>query len=204
MVIPSWDVSVDVNVTVPNITGGLDADLRLHPWVINQDHMPIRPGDWDVAEATISTEADAVADADWRSATVDEFEELLQAAEEEGIEEDWYGLDLGVAGLVLALNAAGFATASSCRKHPAEPWADCPFVIATGDVERIAFLRPLVLEAGAGASDGPPGDGFGIYAPSVRALMTLAVLIVKQRSEFDLIPAPIGWDQAAYEAEAAW
>lgn len=204
MVIPSWDVSVDVNVTVPNIAGDLDADLRLHPWVINQDHFPIRPGDWDVTEATIAAEAAVVANADEHTETFDEFEAMLQAAERDGIGEDWYGLDLGVAGLVMALNAAGFATASSCRKHPADPWADCPFVIATGDVDRIALLRPLALETSAGASDGPQGDGFGIYAASVRPLMALALLIVKHRAVFDAIPAPIGWDQDAYEAETDW
>jgi len=204
MVVPRWSVSVDVAAITPNVTGDLDADLRLHPWVVNQEHFAIRPGDWDVAEATIAAEAAAVAAADAASSNNDEFEGHLVAAEANDDGQDWGGLDFGVAGLVMALNAAGFATASSCRKHPGHTWAEYPFVITTGEAIRVDALQPLIQRANAGGCVGPPGEGFGIYADSILPLMRLADLIMHTRSTFQALPTQIDWDQDAYDADADW
>lgn len=202
--IPQWDVAIEVTAATPNVAGDLDGDLRLSPWVTNLGHIAIRPGDWDLAAETVAFEARMVAEADEASSDESTFEDALQRAEADSVDAEWAGLDLGVAGLVMTLNAAGFATATSCRKHPREPWAAYPFVLATGDDDRIAVLRPLVAEAGAGASPGAPGEGFGIYARAVTPLMALATLILRERATFAEMPTTIGWDEDAYEAETGW
>lgn len=203
MVLPAWDVDVSVEAVGPNVGGVLDIDLRLHPWVANVEHFPLRPGDWEAATQTVAAEQDLVARADGNSRTDREFEDALVALEDANPGEDWSGLDLGVAGLVLTLNAAGFATASSCRQHVgAAPFGDAPFVFATGDENRIALLTALVANAQAGLTPGRLGEGFVVYAATVGPLMRLATLIVENRDDFEALPETIGWDQDAYENEA--
>lgn len=200
MVIPNWHVRADVDIVTPNVGGELDVDLRLRSWVANAEHIPIRPGDWDAATSTLTTERELVDQADRASDTPEQFEDLLADAQAEHVEDDWSPLDLGVAGLVMVLNAAGFATTSSCRVHAGgRPFGEYPFVIATGDEQRIAALQPLARQAGAGMSEGPQGEGFGLYAPTIRVLMELAALIADARSTFEDLPETIGWDQDAYE-----
>jgi len=202
MVVPTWDLDLSVDAVEPNVGGTLDVDLRLHPWVANAAHFPLRPGDWEAATTTVAAEQVLVARADEGSHNSQEFEDLLDASEAEHSDDEWSGLDLGVAGLVLALNAAGFATASSCRRHVGRPpTGDGPFVFATGDADRIALLTPLVADAGAGLDQGALGEGFAVYATSLTALMRLASLVLRARRQFEALPETIGWDQDAYENE---
>jgi len=202
MVLPTWSVVVVVDDVSPNVGGTLDTDLRMRPWVANMDHFALRPGDWAVAEATVAHEAELVRQADHASSSDAEFEDALAEFEGEHFDADWSGLDLGVAGLVLALNAAGFATASSCRQHVGgQPFGDGPFVFLTGDVARIGLLVPLAVASGVGLEPGPPGEGFTVYAATIAELMTLAALILTEREEFQALPETIGWDQDAYEDE---
>lgn len=199
MVLPRWAVEVSVEAVSPNVGGLLDAELRMRSWVANLDHFALRPGDWEVAESTLAEERRLVGEADEASADAHEFEDLLAASEDGQVDADWSGLDLGVAGLVLALNAAGFATASSCRQHPGgPPFGDGPFVFVTGDEARISVLVPLARAAGAGLEQGPPGEGFTIYASTVRELMQLAKLILDARATFEVFPETIAWDDEAY------
>ena len=197
MVLPQWDASVTVDAVQPNMSGELDSDLRMQPWIENYDHLQIEPGDWESAVRTIQAERTLIDEADKASDSPADFEHHISTAQGGA---EWYGLDLGVAGLVMALNAAGFATASSCRQHVGVlGFGEYPFVSATGDLERIAALTPLVQSAGAGMSQAAPGQGFGIYANTVRELMKLAELIVKARPAFDTIPETIGWNSTCEE-----
>jgi len=61
------------------------------------------------------------------------------------------GLDLGVAGLVYALSAAGFLTIASCRGHlyPYN-WSDCPVIMLRGTRERVDLLEAMLAPFSCG------------------------------------------------------
>jgi hypothetical protein len=61
------------------------------------------------------------------------------------------GLEVGVAGLVYALSAAGMYPAASCRGHP-EPdsWSPIPVVMFAADRAHAEALQPLVEGSGCG------------------------------------------------------
>jgi hypothetical protein len=203
MVVPTWQVDVSAESVSPNVRGQLEADLRMRAWVANAEHLALWPGDWDSAANALAKERELVAEADERSESAEQFEQLLTDAEAEHRDDESSPLDLGVAGLVLALNAAGFATASSCRQHVGgAPFGDCPFVYTTGDDRRIEVLLRLARDVGAGLTEGAPGEGFVVYGPTVRVLMSLAARIVDARWAFDALPQTIGWDPESYEASA--
>jgi hypothetical protein len=90
------------------------------------------------------------------------------------------GLDLGVAGLVLALAAGGYRTEASCRSHAGSRiWSDRPIVYFAAGRDLMRTLVPLVERAGCGL-----GAGAGVYfvqARSIRDTMRLARLIIEAR-----------------------
>jgi hypothetical protein len=87
------------------------------------------------------------------------------------------GLDLGVAGLVVALASTGFVPAASCRGHTGvRPWAAAPAVIFAGDHDRVAALRDMVPAADCSLDDAS-GNGEGLVVvrgSSVVSTMGLA------------------------------
>ncbi|MGV8977265.1 MAG: hypothetical protein ACOH17_04405 [Cellulomonas sp.] len=191
--IPTFDVEVEVESVGPNMSG-LASDLRMRGWVANSAFVRLRPGDWDAAVRAVTEEALIISEADSRSTTTQEFERLVQDAEDGASDADWAGFDAGVAGLVFALNAAGFVTATSCRKHVDDPYGHYPHVIAACDAQRFRQLLPLVVEDGAGISDEPSG-GFGLYGPTVEPMMRLAALLVAHSSEFEALPETVPWEE---------
>ena len=61
------------------------------------------------------------------------------------------GLELGVAGLVYCLAAAGMYPAASCRGHPGpSAWSRAPVVLFATDRIRAELLVPLVRNSGCG------------------------------------------------------
>jgi len=96
------------------------------------------------------------------------------------------GLELGVAGLVYALAAAGCWTASSCRGHPGEhAWSPRPVVFLTCDTYRANILQPLVESASCGfCVDVCRPNLLGLEAESVVELMNLAQLVIDTRRTF--------------------
>ncbi|WP_298442890.1 hypothetical protein [Ferrimicrobium sp.] len=96
------------------------------------------------------------------------------------------GLDLGVAGLVYGLAAAGFWTAASCRGHPGTyAWSDHPIVVFACDRHRVAVLQPLVEAAGCGLTTDEHREGMlAVVAESVEDTMALARMVADHRSEF--------------------
>ncbi len=97
-------------------------------------------------------------------------------------------LEFGVAGLVVALSAAGCVTASSCRGHVHEHDA-VPYVLFRCDPDRAASVARACTTIGCGFGD--VADMLVIHGYSVAALLDLADLLVERRAEFDRIPASV-------------
>jgi len=195
-VIPTFDVVVEIAATTPNMSR-LTAALRMRTWGTNRDHEAIRPGDWSFAHQVVREEQAIVAAADATSKTAVEFEDALDALADES---DWCGLDVGVGGLVHALNAAGCATEISCRAHPGWPWAEYPMVVFACDQMRFRELVPLAAATGVGIDDYAEG-GVCLYAQSVRPMMALAQAILDRRPIFTPMPETIPWDDALIEPD---
>lgn len=116
---------------------------------------------------------------EWGDAPPDEA--MGQRIDEEmNYEASLLGLDLGVAGLVHALAAAGFYPAASCRGHAATPtWSARPVVLFASTLEAAQLLQPLVLASGCGFVDGS-GNGtlIGVEATSIEHTIALARAIL--------------------------
>lgn len=131
-------------------------------------------------------EATLIAAADAASATVDDFDVIL----EQDLE-DWQslllgGLDIGVAGTVLALSAAGCATSTSCRGHHTgkpSPY-EVPEVVFWADIQRARAVREVA--ASTGCCFGVDDEGrASVWAPSVVEIMALAKELAARRETFE-------------------
>lgn len=114
-------------------------------------------------------------------------------------ESAWYGvngLELGVSGLVHALNAVGIVTAASCRSHNQShsPWSDYPIVVFAANREQLALLQPLVEASGCGfevdSIDRP--ELIAVVAPSVLETMAFGKLVLALTAGLALAPTPRG------------
>jgi hypothetical protein len=95
-------------------------------------------------------------------------------------------LDVGVAGLVFALSAAGYATCTSCRGH--DGIARPPQVGLGTEPERLARLASYTRGAGCGLE---VADGIAwIYARSVTDLHAMAQAILDDQAEFEVLGPP--------------
>lgn len=112
------------------------------------------------------------------------FESLPFQTEEDGA--PLCGLDLGVAGLVFALAAAGFVTAASCRGHTGDrAWAEYPVVLFATDVEHMQVLQLLARNVGCGFAIDPARPSLMcVLGRSVRCMVKLAELIVSRLADF--------------------
>jgi len=102
------------------------------------------------------------------------------------------GLEIGVAGLTLALSAAGMHTVASCRGHEpgikvVSPWSTFPLVAFTAEREQISRLQPLVRDVGAGFD---LCQGFGAPFLALTASTTLVLNDLAQRIEDSEWPEP--------------
>lgn len=90
------------------------------------------------------------------------------------------GLDVGVAGLVLALASIGVLPAASCRGHfGPSAWSPHPVVYLAADRAHAEWLEPLVFRSGCGfCLDSERSDLLCITAPSVLETMNLALDIL--------------------------
>jgi len=102
----------------------------------------------------------------------------------------WYGvngLELGVSGLVHALNAAGIVTSASCRSHNQShyPWSDYPIVVFAANREKLISLQPLVAASGCGfeIDDVNRAHLIAVIAPSVLEMMALGRAVLGSLSE---------------------
>lgn len=151
----------------------------------NREYEPgFMEASWDDASEALAVELGRLAVASATSRDGD-FEDAL-----EGELEDWEamavaGLDVGVAAAVMALNAAGCLTSTSCRGHPG---------MAGGgrNIPRIRFFAEptrgsLVVESAVASGCGfeVDADGVGlIYAPSIEGTIALAEELLARRERF--------------------
>lgn len=103
-----------------------------------------------------------------------------------GPENDYDALDsleIGVAGLTLALSAVGCLTAASCRSHSGDrSWSDCPVVLFAAPQWRVRILAEFIAAEHCGL--GADRDMLTVYAASVRDLHRLAERLIDGRARF--------------------
>ncbi len=129
-----------------------------------------------------------LASVDHQARSAEEFDALAyEEFEEEGAMLGYF--DLGVTGLVKALNAAGCVTAFSCRGHPGSAREQHPQVLLTCDAARAELLAMLAARANCGVENFC-GTGLAVYAASVSEMLQLGELVVEARDRFDALPAP--------------
>lgn len=201
--IPTYDV-------VPEIEGDskllrvLTARDIVDGFSLVRDYAPLIDITWAEAEDCVAAESRWLQLAA-HAADPEQFDEILYSAPDEEAPGDFDWLfrwnDVGVAGLVLALSAASFATCYSCRGHAATGGRPIPQVRFGTEPERLNQLIPYIGDAGCGAL--VDNDGLvTVYAQSVAEMNRLARMIVAAREVFDVLDAP-PWQAVALEALAA-
>ena len=109
------------------------------------------------------------------------------------------GLELGVAGLVYCLAAAGMYPAASCRGHPGpSAWSRIPVVFFATNRVRAELLGPLVRDSGCGFNIGQSrGELLVIESKSIVGTLDLADAILRELSIFvtvSLSDSYLPWD----------
>jgi hypothetical protein len=95
------------------------------------------------------------------------------------------GLEVGVAGLVYALAAAGAYPAASCRGHPGYAWSDWPVVLFAIDQCRANALAPLVRETRCGFEIDPAqSELLVVCSASIEGMISLAEAVISRLPEF--------------------
>ncbi len=166
-----------------------------------QGYEPLIDISWDEARECVEAESRWIQMA---SAAVDasEFDEILGSAPLEEAGEDFDYLfrcnEVGAAGLVLVLSAAGYATCTSCRGHVGLSHGRVPQVGLGTEPERLQLLVGYAGRVGCGVQI--DGDGIvWVYGRSVADLHSLAKLMLNDRAVFDAL-APAPWRARALEA----
>jgi hypothetical protein len=106
--------------------------------------------------------------------------------------EELEGLEIGVAGLVYALAAAGMYPAASCRGHAdSNAWSASPVVFFAADRPHAEVLQPLVREAECGFEIDPARPEMLVIASaSVQETLALAKKILSAISNFTELDTP--------------
>ena len=140
--------------------------------------------DWERAAELLAEEREALARVDEKASDPEAFDEA--AFEEYESEGSLYGLlELGVTGLVYALNAASCVTALSCRDTPAKgPASHGSCALPVGSAPPPCSGSPSGPALRSATWD---GGGIAILAPSVVETMAMAEGIVAKASAFDAI-----------------
>ncbi len=96
------------------------------------------------------------------------------------------GLELGVAGLVYCLAAAGMYPAASCRGHPgSSAWSPIPVVLFATDRIHAELLAPLVRDSGCGFNIAQSrGELLAIESKSIEGTLDLADALLRELSTF--------------------
>jgi hypothetical protein len=107
-------------------------------------------------------------------------------AEDEDDDVPLDGLEVGVAGLVYALSAAGAYPAASCRgHHQGHSWSDLPVVLLAIDLCRAKLLEPLVKDTGCGFEIDPARtELLVVCSPSIEGTLALAEAVIGKLPEF--------------------
>lgn len=96
------------------------------------------------------------------------------------------GLELGVAGLVYCLAAAGMYPAASCRGHPGpSAWSRIPVVLFAADRIHAELLVPLVRDSGCGFNiQQSRGELLVIESKSIEGTLDLAGALLRDLPTF--------------------
>lgn len=194
--IPAFDVEIRHDYDVAGLRTDLTSEQVASGFTDHHGYESLGLPSWqDVAEC-LSAEAEILAQAAQSSAP-DGIKEVLDAIDDEdgdGVEfaefmAAFYGNDIGVAGLSLALSAARGATFYSCSSGlDSHHHAEYPMVGVVPDVRRAILLAELAERAGCGI--GQQWGRWYLYAESVSAMHALGKLILEQRDAFDALPEP--------------
>ncbi|AYV28984.1 hypothetical protein EES41_19935 [Streptomyces sp. ADI95-16] len=203
--IPAFDVEIRHDYDVADLRTDLTAEQVASGFTDHHGYESLGLPSWqDVAEC-LSAEAEILAQAALSSAP-DGIKEVLDAIDDEdGVEfaelmATFYGNDVGVAGLSLALSAARGATFYSCSSGlDSHHHAEYPMVGVVPDVQRASLLAELAERAGCGI--GQQWGRWYLYAGSVSAMHVLGQLILEQRDAFDALPEPKWVDGLAEQLE---
>lgn len=189
-VIPRADIDVRQQVDGTRLCEPDGETVRYPSWLGTQREYSAvfyNEASWDEAARALAEERRVLVAADAAADDAEEFDEFAyEQFEAEGAMHGY--LELGVTGLVYALNASGCVTASCCRGH-AESGCGIPQVLLACDSRRASLLLPLARRAGC-ALENFDGGGLVVYAPSVAELVSLGELMVEHRSDFDPLALP--------------
>lgn len=185
---PEADVDLRIDVDVRELRV-LTADEVEYGWTINREYAYMGQLSWEEVRHVIEVESAALATADRRSATAEEFEQACEKLSDDLLE-DLGGLDLGAASAVTALSAAGFISAYSCRGHPAgyryNGGSKHPAILTAADARHFEVLQPLLPSSACGAV--VDERCLLIYARSVESFMALAKQLLSSADSFDQLP----------------
>lgn len=189
--IPTYDVAPRIQVQ-PTALKVLTPRRVVEGFSVVRDYEPQVDITWEEAADCLDAEAK------WldRAATcqnASEFDELLCSAAEQEAGDDFdytfRGMDVGVAGLVFVLSAAGYATCYSCRGHADIMTDRVPQVRLATEPDRLKLLVSYAERAECGLET--DGDGLvNAYASTVLGLHKLARLMADDRAVFEAMEAP--------------
>lgn len=175
LVIPTFEVVPSQPINPEQLIDSLTVQEWEEGWDGNLEYGCMCRYDWDEANDQLRYESVALRQADADSATHEEFEAFLEQLD---VPLEYYtAMDVGVAGLVLALTCAGLRTSNSCRGHVRYSQ---PFVRAAATPAHVAYLQPLALKAGCTLV--PENGQIVIFAPDVLRFVALGKAIVDDRS----------------------
>jgi len=137
----------------------------------------------------------AVEGADVEALPTDLQEEtaLVESIRDLGDEPPLYGLEVGVAGLVHALAAAGCFPAASCRGHTeSHSWSKEPVVYLAADREHAKLLESLIQDSDCGFDIDPDRpELLVLVARSLNATLWLAQAILETLNPGDTNQDPL-------------
>ncbi|MBE1533213.1 hypothetical protein [Actinomadura algeriensis] len=204
--VPEFNVESYVDYDPARLREITAEDVATYPGPgYNQEYEPLVDVSWADARATLEIERAAL-DRAGKAEDAAGFEDILEAVADEAYEEEdnafaWcvQGLDLGVAGLAMALVAAGGATYTSCRgRAPGSiHLQEHPLVGVVLDAPRAALVAEFVLAAGCCLYMDRDGH-LAVGAPTVEHCHRLAKLIVEKSELFDRFP-PQSWREGLEE-----
>jgi hypothetical protein len=192
-VIPTVEVEVDWAVDYDRLSRLTDDDLESSPFGTRGFAPSVAiVASWGEAIELLERERAALARIAAAAGDEQEFEQL--ASEEDVIVDDpWEGpvsVDFGVLSACVALGAAGFATAASCRGHPKpNAWSSHPLLLLTAERRRTRILEELARKTNCGLKS-TENHRLALWAQSIEAVLALSEAIVENQKRFDRIPLP--------------
>ncbi|WP_127936635.1 hypothetical protein [Nonomuraea polychroma] len=195
--IPRYDVEPIVEIDIQQLKVP-DAEDVADGFVYVHEYEPLVPVGWAEVLECLEFEDHWLTTADAEADSPAEFDKIMDQAES-GDEDDIPDgplqlLDLGVAGLSLALCAAGCVTFCSCRAHNdhrINTWTH-PQVGFAADADRALIVARLAREIGCGLGNAVDRRYLVAYASSLSETTALAKAIYDSRADFDALPPP-GW-----------